>query len=162
LWTNAGGGQSQGEKRIDLTAGDASRMRSDRLMEQSQDFRKMVFRMAEAAEPKPRRWLKLRESVETMILGTLSTSVGVIVLIVGLQGLLGIQNSQWHDLWQGVPVLSPRFAVASIIGEVLGLAGLTLGKIRLSAISPLSAVGTIVCLIQMYLFFAQIIYMQFR
>ena len=48
------------------------------------------------------------------------------------------------------PVPSPQLGIASIV-KVLGLAGLALGKIR-DAISPLSAVGTIVCLTQMYLF----------
>ena len=75
-------------------------MRSGDLMQQGQDFRRIVFRMAEASQPHKRRWWKVRETLDTMILGTLSTSVGVVIVIVGFQG------------WHGV-------AVASQLGDRL-------------------------------------------
>ena len=126
-------------------------------MQKTEDFRRIVFRMAEASQPPTKSWLKFRESLDTMILGTLSTSVGVVVLIVGLVGVLGVRQMGWHDLVHDAPVPSFSFAIASIIGEGLGLAGLALGKFRGGVISPLSAVGTIVCLAQMYLFFSQFV-----
>jgi hypothetical protein len=130
-------------------------------MEPGQDYRRIFYRLAEASQAQQKRWLKFRETWDTMILGTLSTSVGVVVLIFAFQGAFGIRSGEWHELWPGAPVPSPRLAIASVVGEVLGVAGLALGKIRGDVISPLSAVGTIVCLIQIYLFLGQFIIMHF-
>ena len=124
-------------------------------MQQGQDFKHVVYRMAEASQPHKRPWLKLRETLGTMILGTVSTSIGVVVLLIGLQGVLGFGHSQWHDASHGMAVPSEPLAIASIVGESMGLAGLAVGKMFGGAISPLSAVGTVVCLIQMYIFFGQ-------
>ncbi len=112
-------------------------------MQQGHDFRRIVFRMAEASQSQKKRSLKVRETFDTMILGTVSTSVGVVILIVGILG------------WRGAPVPWADLAVASIVGEVLGVAGLAVGKLRNDSVSPLSAVGTVICLIHMYLFFGQ-------
>jgi hypothetical protein len=124
-------------------------------MEQGQDFRQIVFRMAEANQPTKKSWLKFRETLGTMICGTLSTSIGVVVLILGVVGASGFRSASWHDLFHGGFLLSFNYGMASIVGEGLGLAGLAIGKLRDGAISPLSAVGTVVCLAQMYLLFGQ-------
>jgi hypothetical protein len=124
-------------------------------MQQSQDYRRIFFRMAEASQPQKRVRLKFRETLDTMILGTLSTSVGVVVLVIGLVGAVGVRRMEWHDLVEGTPVPAFSFGIASIVGEGLGLAGLALGRFRGGVISPLSAVGTLVCLCQMCLFFGQ-------
>ena len=56
------------------------------------------------------------------------------------------------------PVPSTTFGVVAIIGEMLGVAGLTLGQLRGERFAALRT-GTIACLFQMYLFFGQFIFL---
>jgi hypothetical protein len=123
-------------------------------MENGRNYHQLVFKMAEASQPDQKSWMRFLETLDTAILGTLSTSVGVIVLIVGISGIVGIQRVGWYDLVVGNPALG----VAVIAGEMLGVAGLTIGRVRNGVISPLATLGTAICLIQMYLFFGHFVW----
>jgi uncharacterized Tic20 family protein len=126
-------------------------------MRDGEDFRRNIVKMAEASQAEKNGLFRFRETLDTTILGTLSTSVGLVVLLIELLGILGFRRVEWHDMVDDTAMPSFTFGIAAIIGEVLGLAGLALGRIRGGTISPLSLVGTIVCLIQMYLLFGQLL-----
>jgi hypothetical protein len=130
-------------------------------MQQGEDYRLNFRVMAEKSHAPTESWLKIRETLDTMILGTLSTSVGVVVMIVGVVTVWGLSRVEWHELVRGTSFPIFVFGIASIVGEALGLAGLALGTMRRGTISPLSAVGTVVCLGQMCLFFGQFFVMGF-
>ena len=114
-------------------------------MENGNGYRQFVFKMAEASQPEKKSWLQFRETLDTTILGTLSTSIGVVVLIIGISDILGIRRADWHGLKLG----NAELGVAAIVGELLGVAGLTVGRVRHGTVSPLAALGTAICLIQM-------------
>ncbi len=130
-------------------------------MEKGQDFRQIVFKIAEANQTGKKHWLRFRETLDTAILGTLSTSIGVVLLLAVIAGALGVERNQWRALMDEGGVPSFTYGIAAIVGEALGLIGLGLGRLRGAAFSPLSAVGTLVCLIQIYLFFLQFLMGQF-
>jgi hypothetical protein len=118
-------------------------------MENGHDYRQLVFRMAEASQPEKKSWTQFRETLDTTILGTLSASVGVVVLTIGVSGMLRFSRAEW----QGMMLM---LGIAAIVGGMLGVAGLTIGRVRNGAISPLAALGTVACFIQMFLFLASL------
>jgi hypothetical protein len=120
-------------------------------MENGHDYRQLVFKMAEASQPEKQSWTQFQETLDTTVLGTLSTSVGVVVLIIGVSGILGFHRAESHNQMLGNTMLG----IAAIVGEMLGVAGLTIGRVRNGTISPLAALGTVTCLLQMYLFFGE-------
>jgi hypothetical protein len=124
-------------------------------MENGHDYRQLVFKMAEASQPEMKSWIKFRETIGTAILGTISTSVGVVVLINGVADMLRGRRVESHDPM----LLNSALGAAAVVGAIIGLAGLTLGRVRNSTISPLATLGTAVCLIQIYLSFGQFVMM---
>jgi hypothetical protein len=120
-------------------------------MENGRDYRQLVFKMAEASQPEKKSWVRFQETLDTTILGTLSTSVGVIVLIYGIYGVLRFPRVGLHEPMGVNAVLG----IAALTGEMLGVAGLAIGRLRDGTISPLAAFGTAICLLVMYLFFVQ-------
>jgi hypothetical protein len=97
-----------------------------------------------------------RESLDTLMLGSLSTSIGIVVLFALLAGMVGRPVEGWNE----APIASggryyiptPDCGIAAVVGEFLGLAGMALGQARRGATSKLSRLGTIICLVHMYLF----------
>ncbi len=124
-------------------------------MHEGGEFRQFVFKVADASRPDRKRWQRFRETLDTTILGTLSSSLGVVILVIGLLGLLGMGRPGWHEQVRGWHMPSTNFGIVAIIGETLGVAGLALGQMRGGIIPPLCAMGTIVCLVAMYLVFGQ-------
>jgi hypothetical protein len=124
-------------------------------MENDRDYRQFVFRMVEARQPEEKSWIQFRETLDTTILGTLSASVGVVVLIIGVSGVLRFSRAEW----QGTMLM---LGIAAIVGETLGVAGLTIGKVRNGAISPLAAFGTVACFILMDLLFGEFVLMHLQ
>jgi hypothetical protein len=121
-------------------------------MHADQDYRQLLFKLAVAGQTPRRRLLKFRETLDTAILGTMSTSIGIAALIVVAWCI-----ATGHKFEGRVGSLPTILAVGIvvIVGEGLGVAGLTLGRIRDGIIPPLSAIGTIVCLT--YLFCGQFV-----
>ena len=124
-------------------------------MENDHDYRQFVFRMVEARQPEEKPWLQFRETLDTAILGTLSASVDVVVLIIGVSEMLKFSLAEW----QGMMLM---LGIAAIVGELLGVAGLTIGRVKNGAISPLAAIGTVACFIQMYLLFGKFILLRLQ
>jgi hypothetical protein len=71
--------------------------------------------MAEASQPEKKSSVRFRETLDTIILGTPSTSIGVLVLII------------WNSDIQGFRTV---LGVAALAGEMHGVAGLTIGRLR--------------------------------
>lgn len=130
-------------------------------MQDRGDLRQFVFKVAAASRQDKKRWRRFRETLDTAILGTLSASLGVVVLVVGVLGMMGVAHIGWGEQLRGQPQLSPILPILVSIGEVLGLAGLAFGRIRRGTISPLCAAGTIVCLIPMFLHFGHSLFLSF-
>jgi hypothetical protein len=87
-------------------------------------------------------------------------SIGVVVLIALFWGIAGLPIEGWNER-PGAPGAKYRIpttvcAIASVVGECLGLAGISLAWRRGPVISPLSTLGTAFCLGQMYRFFLHI------
>ena len=59
-------------------------------MHEGTDFRQFVYKVAEASRTDKNRGLKFRETLDTMILGTLSTSLGIVILVICLMAEIGI------------------------------------------------------------------------
>ena len=78
-------------------------------MQDGGDFRQFVFKVAEASQPEQKRWLRFRETLDTTILGTLSTSLGVVVLVDWFTGLFWYWPARMARTgpWQG-PCHQPR------------------------------------------------------
>jgi hypothetical protein len=118
-------------------------------MENSHDYRQLVFKMAEASQPEKKSGIQFRETLESTILRILSTSRGIVVLTMGVSGILGSRAAE--------------LGIAAIIGEMQGAAGVTIGRARNGTISPLAALGTALNLILiMYLFFGQFVLIHFQ
>jgi hypothetical protein len=66
-------------------------------VEDGGEYRQFFIKMAEASRPDRKRWLRFRETLDTTILGTLSTSMRVVVLMIGLISLFGIGRIGWHE-----------------------------------------------------------------
>jgi hypothetical protein len=101
----------------------------------------------------------LRESLDTFVLGSLSTSVGVVVLIALISEIRGHHVGGWFEepiRSQGGHVIpSLTCAIAAVAGECLGLAGILLARSRERAISPLATWGTTLCMVHMHILFLQ-------
>jgi hypothetical protein len=115
-------------------------------MESHQEYRHLLVKLSDSSVAREERRLTVRESLDTVILGTASTSLGVIVAIAVASGMGGYAASGYSD-HTGV------WGTLAMIGEFLGLAGILLGRIRHGALAPLSILGTIICLSHFVLFF---------
>ena len=130
-------------------------------MPSDREYRELSFKMGQASLKRPDgKKARIRESLDTLVLGSLSTSVGVVVMLGLISGMIGRPVEGWNQAQIAsvgkylVPTLD--WGIAAIVGEVLGVAGMLVGYIRRGAISPLSVLGTIICLSQMHLFFVYI------
>jgi hypothetical protein len=127
-------------------------------------FRQFLLAMGETTAPERDVKPWFRETLDTSILGCLSCSVGIIVLIVVISGIVGKRVEDWHKNKpvlnaKSTPYLEPsdRCAIAVVAGEALGLTGIALAWIRGRTISLLSILGTIMCLIHIFIFFSSVI-----
>ncbi len=92
-------------------------------------------------------------------MGALSTALGVVVLLALAGGLVGHANEGWIEQSMtrhaGSLIRTEVCGVTALIGEFLGLAGILLARSRHRAISPLSILGTIICLSHFVVFFSR-------
>ncbi len=126
-------------------------------MSSEREYRRLVVKMARSSLAREERKRSWRESLDTLILGSLSTSIGIILLIALFSGMAGGHPPRWDRAAVAIHTryLIPTLAcaAAAVVGESLGLAGTLLGRIRHGTTSPLSILGTIICLGQIYLLF---------
>ena len=119
-------------------------------MSSEREYRRLVVKMARSSLAREQRQRSLRESLDTLVLGLLSTSIGVIILIALFSGMVGSPAPDWDRAAVAIHTkyLIPTLAcaAAAVVGESLGLAGTLLGRIRHGTTSPLSILGTIICL----------------
>lgn len=131
-------------------------------MQEGGEFRQFVLKMADTGRPERKFWDRFRETLDTAILGTLSTTLGVLVIIIGVRDVLGIPRVGWLELVHGRLEPLTMLGIVVIVGEILGVAGLAVGQMRGGVIPPLCAVGTIVCLVQMFSVFGQFLLLSLR
>jgi hypothetical protein len=125
------------------------------------DYRQLWLKMTQPrpdrAEPKRR----LRESLDSLILGSLSTSIGVVAMIALFSGMVGRPVQGWNEAPVGSVgrylIPNATCGIAAVVGEFLGLGGMALAQVRRGAFSPLSTLGTVICLSHMYLFFIYVL-----
>jgi hypothetical protein len=115
-------------------------------MSPHREYRHLLLRLGQSSLAREERRLTIRESLDTVVLGALSTAVGILVLMVMRAGMRGV-------LVRGYLEHTGAWGVAAMIGEFLGLTGLVLARRRNGAIAPLSLVGTVLCLSHFLLFF---------
>jgi hypothetical protein len=94
--------------------------------------------MGQSSLAREERRRSFRESLDTLVLGAVSSSLGVMVLMVMGIGIGGIPARGFLD-HTGV------WGLTAAVGEMLGLAGLLLARKRHGVIAPLSLLGTLVC-----------------
>jgi hypothetical protein len=95
---------------------------------------------AEGGRRHTRIWASIcHESLDTLVLGTLSTSMGVVLILVSLRGAIG----------PGLPIelpLTTYFALIPI-GTSIGVIGIVRARVLNRFTSPLSTLGAVLCFI---------------
>ena len=127
------------------------------------EYRRLVLNMRSPRGPRAAHRPRVRESLDTLVLGSLSTSIGVVLLIALVAGIFGYPILQWNEKAVSAAsyyIPSKICAIVAIAGEGLGLAGILLARYRHGTISPLSTLGTCMSLLHIYLFFMHVSIME--
>src|SRR5438270_12212620 len=110
------------------------------------DFTQRLFQQAQAPV-KP--GFRFRETTPTLLIGTLSASLGIVVMWAVVAGLLNRPVVEWNNRKPGaagdIIDLSGLAAVVALVGLVLGLGGIALSRRKPGMISPTSVFGAVVC-----------------
>jgi hypothetical protein len=79
----------------------------------------------------------IRETLDTLILGTLSTSIGIVLVLLTVEGAFG----------PSVRMDVPRtdYVIVVTIGASIGIVGMVRARRLGRYTSPLSALGTVLC-----------------
>ena len=101
--------------------------------------------------------------MDTLVLGALSTSIGVVLFIalaaaIARRPIPGWDERAISSAWYYVP--SKDCAIAAAVGEALGLAGIGLARHRHGTRSLLSTLGTALALLHIVLFFGFVALME--
>jgi hypothetical protein len=128
------------------------------------EYRQLVVRLQPRGDPEAGRRPRLRESLDTLLLGALSTSIGVVLLIALASGVARRPIPGWNERAisssASYYIPSKDCAIAAIVGEGLGVAGILLARYRHGTISLLSTVGTVMSLFHVCLFFLHVSLME--
>jgi hypothetical protein len=135
-------------------------------MQVSDGYRELVMKLVSAKSEPAGSNVRVHESWETLVLGLVSTAIGVGVLIVALYGMRNIRVEGFNvekptARYNGntpIQFLAPSWqsALAAVAGECVGLIGIVVGRWRRSAISILCVLGTVICLLHMVLFYVHV------
>jgi hypothetical protein len=110
------------------------------------DFTQKLFRETQAPV-KP--GIRFRETTPTLLIGTLSASLGIVVMWAVVAGILNRPLVEWNNRKPGAAGdfidLSGLAAVVALLGLILGMAGVALSRRRPGMISPTSVFGAVVC-----------------
>ena len=106
-------------------------------MPSDREYRRFVLRLVPNSRPKADREMSSRESLDTLMIGVLSTSLGIVIVV---------------EFFRQEPSLPTSvFVLITSVGVCLGIAGNLLARGRGRIMSPLSTLGTIVCLVSLAL-----------
>lgn len=129
------------------------------------EYRQFVVKTRPRRDAKAARRPRVRESLDTLILGALSTAIGVVLLVALASGVARRPIAGWNEkaISQSAHYYIPSrdCVLGALVGEALGVAGLLLGRFRHNTIPPLSALGTAVSMLHVYLFFLHVSVMEF-
>jgi hypothetical protein len=125
--------------------------------------RQVVLSQQPSQRPDAGPKARFRESLDTLLLGALSTSIGVVLLIalaavVAQRPIAGWNERAISPILYSVP--SKDCAIMAVVGAYLGLAGILLAKHRHGTVSVLSIVGTVISLLYVCLFFLYVSLME--
>jgi hypothetical protein len=119
--------------------------------------RRLALTMQPPDKPGDGRRPRFRESLDTLLLGVLSTSIGLVLLIALCAGIVRRPIPGWNEraisssAYYFVP--SKDCAIAAFVGIGLGLTGIMLARHRHRTISLLSTLGTAISWLHIALFF---------
>jgi len=125
-------------------------------MRDNDDYRELLLKLCGENRHKKVTASRFRESIETTVLGVLSTFIGLVVLALILPGsvrvpVLGpIQSPLANQSLDSIP--RAVCALTAIVGECLGIAGIILARSRGRLLSPLCLLGIVLCLLHMSYF----------
>lgn len=108
---------------------------------------------------------RLQETLVTLALGALATSIGVVLLVALFAGILRHPLAGWNEraITGAAPYYVPSkdCAIAAIVGVFLGVVGCYLTWRRRARLSVLSVTGVALCLVHIFVFFSYVVLMEF-
>jgi hypothetical protein len=126
------------------------------------EYRKFVLKIGPQRKLQAGTKPRFRESLDTLALGALSTSIGVVLLIALAAAIARRPIPGWTERAMiGSSALyyvpSKDCAIAALVGECLGLSGILLAKYHRRVGSSLSTLGTAMCLLHIFLYFVWVL-----
>jgi hypothetical protein len=128
------------------------------------EYRRNVLGMQPPDDHMTGRRPRWRDSLDTLLLGTLSTSIGAVLLIALASGVAPRPIPGWNELAISFSasyyIPSKDCGIGAVVGVFLGMAGVLLARWRHGTSSPLSILGTLISLGHVYLFFIYVSIME--
>jgi hypothetical protein len=120
-------------------------------------YLRLVLAIRPPDHPGAGRRTRFRESMDTLLLGVPSSSIGVVLLIALAAGIAGRPIPGWNVKAIGSSasyhVPSQDCAIGALVGDCLGLAGILLARFRHRTISLLPILGTALSVLHILRFF---------
>ncbi len=127
------------------------------------DERQLVLRRPSPDHRGDARPPRLRETLMPLILGALSTSIGIVLLIALFAGIARRPLPGWNEraVTSAAPyyVPSKNCGIAAVVAVFLGGAGGLLAW-RRGRTSALSVFGIVIAMVHIFLFFAYVLVME--
>jgi hypothetical protein len=101
------------------------------------------------------------ETVPTLLLGSLSASLGIVVMAAAIAGILNRPLPDWsvkEPNAGSLYYLSLRGALIAILGMLLGIVGIVVSRRRRQIISPVCVLGATTCYLTFIVLLAYIAY----
>ncbi len=128
------------------------------------DYRQNVLSMRPPDDHGTGRKPRWQDSLNTLLLGTLSTSIGFVLLIALASGIARRPIPGWSEpaisFSASYYIPSKDCGIGSVVGVFLGMAGILLARWRHGTSSPLSILGTVLSLGHVYVFFIYVSIME--
>jgi hypothetical protein len=109
----------------------------------------LTEKLFQQAQPPVKPGIRFRETIPTLLIGTLSASLGIVVMWAVVAAILNRPLLEWNHQKPGVSGdfidLSGLAAFVALVGLMLGLGGIALSRKRAGMISPTSVFGAVVC-----------------
>jgi hypothetical protein len=143
------------------------KLASDVVLLADVEYRQLVLKIGPQRKIEARRKPRFRECLDTLALGALSTSIGVVLLIALAAAIARRPIPGWTEKAMvgssaSYYVPSKDCAIAAFVGEWLGLAGILLAKYHRRVASSLSTLGTAMYLLHICLYFLWVLLIERR